>query len=219
MTIKGFLGLLEQDTARGDTQRMQADIKRINTAADKMRRLLSELLELSRIGRLVNAPEAVSLTDLAHEAAALVAGSIKEHAINVDIAAAMPVVYGDRVRLLQVYQNLIENAVKFMGDQAAPRIVIGAQPEGGEAVCFVQDNGIGILPKYHDKIFGLFDRLNHDAEGTGIGLALAQRIVDVHGGRIWVESEGTGSGSTFRFTLPLDKENATAAVNLQARTS
>ena len=218
VTIKGFLGLLQQDITRGDTHRMQTDIKQINSAADKMQRLLSELLELSRIGRLVNAPEAVSLTDLAHEAAALVAGSIKENGIHIDIDAAMPVVYGDRGRLLEVYQNLIENAVKFMGDQAVPRIVVGAQPAGNEAVCFVQDNGIGIAPRYHDKVFGLFDRLNHEAEGTGIGLALVRRIVDVHGGHIWVESEGTDSGSIFRFTLPLDKED-TAAADPQASTS
>ena len=204
VTIKGFLGLLERDAARGDAQRMQADIEQIGSAADKMQRLLSELLELSRIGRLVNPPEAISITDLAHEATALVGGSIQEHGVVVKITAAMPVVYGDRVRLLEVYQNLIENAVKFRGDQPEPHIVITARSEHGMAVCSVQDNGIGIDPRYHDKIFGLFDRLDPGSEGTGIGLALVRRIIEVHGGCIWVESEGAGHGSTFHFTLPLE---------------
>ena len=204
VTIKGFLGLLEKDVARGDAQRIQSDIRQIDSAADKMQRLLSELLELSRIGRLVNPPEAISLTDLAHEAMALVEGSIKEHGVAVRIAAEMPVVYGDRVRLLEVYQNLIENAIKFRGDQPEPRIVIHARSEHGMAVCSVADNGVGIDSKYHDKIFGLFDRLDPASEGTGIGLALVRRIVEVHGGRIWVESKGTGHGSTFHFTLPLE---------------
>ena len=114
----------------------------------------------------------------------------------------MPSVYGDRLRLLEVYQNLIDNAVKFMGDQTSPRIEIGAQQHDGEVVCFVRDNGIGIASEYHEKVFGLFERLDTVIDGTGIGLALVKRIVEVHGGRIWVESEGEGRGTTFWFTLP-----------------
>ena len=202
VTIKGFLGLLEQDALAGDAERMQRDIAQINTAAEKMQRLLSELLELSRIGHQVNPPEAVSLSELAREAVVLVTGPIKARGIEVEIDPEMPVVYGDRVRLLEVYQNLIENAVKFIGDQKKTRIEIGASQAGDSVVGFVRDNGIGIDPKYHEKIFELFDRLHHDTEGTGIGLALVKRIVEVHGGRVWVESEGREQGSTFCFTLP-----------------
>ena len=113
----------------------------------------------------------------------------------------MPVVYGDRLRLLEVYQNLIQNAVKFMGTQQASRVEIGARLDDGVALCWVRDNGMGIVPIYHEKVFGLFNRLDANTEGTGIGLALVKRIVDVHGGRIWVESEGEEQGSTFLFTL------------------
>ena len=118
----------------------------------------------------------------------------------------MPVVYVDRIRLLEVYQNLIDNAVKLMGRQPEPRVEIGVERTNGEVVCFVRDNGID--PRYHEKIFGLFDRLNHEGEGAGIGLALVKRIVEVHGGKIWVESEGSNRGSTFWFTLPLETDDA-----------
>ena len=88
-----------------------------------------------------------------------------------------------------------------MGDQKNPRIAIGAKVEGCEAVFFVQDNGIGIDSRFHSNIFGLFNKLDARSDGTGIGLALVKRIIEVHGGRVWVESGGAGQGSTFYFTL------------------
>jgi signal transduction histidine kinase len=105
--------------------------------------------------------------------------------------------------LIEVLQNLIDNAAKFMGDQSKPCIEIGIRKEGGQQVFFVKDNGIGINPAYHDRIFVLFDKLDPRSEGTGVGLALARRIVEVHGGRIWVESQGKDQGSMFCFTLPV----------------
>lgn len=202
VTVKGFLDLLQLDAARGDTERMQHDIEQIHAAADKMKHLLDDLLELSRIGRLMNPPEAVSLTSLAHEAVALVTGRIAERGVVVEIAPEMPVVHVDRFRLLEVLQNLIDNAVKYMGEQPAPHVEIGAEVHDEAVVCSVRDNGIGIDPRHHERIFGLFEQLDQKMEGTGIGLALVQRIVEVHGGRIWVESEGEGHGSTFCFMLP-----------------
>lgn len=201
VTIKGFVGMLERDAASGRTERLRSDIDRIKKAADRMAQLLEDLLELSRIGRQVNPPQDVSLTELACEAAEIVLGQIRERAVDVVIEEAMPVVQGDRVRLLEVFQNLIDNAVKFIGSQPEPRIEVGAQENADETVYFVRDNGVGIDPQYCEQVFGLFERLDADAKGTGIGLAIAKRIVEVHAGRIWVESEGTGQGSTFYFTL------------------
>lgn len=208
ITIKGFMGLLEQDAAAGDSGRMKVDMARISNAVAKMRRLLDELLELSRIGRLVNPPEEVELGELAREAAGLVAGRLAERAAELIIADDLPVIYGDRSRLREVLENLIDNGVKFMGDQPDPRIEIGARRDDEETVFYVRDNGVGVDPRYHEKIFGLFEQLNPKIEGTGVGLAIVKRIVEVHGGRIWVESAGAGQGSTFCFTLP-SKSQAT----------
>src|SRR6185503_15357739 len=114
--------------------------------------------------------------------------------------ADLPAVYVDRVRMTEVLQNLIVNAVKFMGNQERPLIEVGLNTREAQNIFFVRDNGIGIAPEYHQKVFGLFDKLNPASDGTGIGLALVKRIVEVHGGKIWVESE-VGKGATFFFTL------------------
>ncbi len=203
ITMRGFLGFLEKDAEAGNVERMQADMKRVSEATDKMQRLLNELLELSRIGRIMNLPEAVPFETIAQEAIELVQGRLEAHRVRVDIAPDLPTVYGDRARLVEVMQNLMDNAAKFTGDQVEPQITIGQQgfDRDGKPIFFVRDNGLGIDPQYHDRVFGLFDKLDPRSEGTGVGLALVKRIVEVHDGRIWIESE-TGKGSTFLFTLP-----------------
>ena len=203
ITIKGFLGFIEADARSGNIQRLEADIRRIGDAAEKMQRLLNDLLELSRIGRLTNRPEEIRFNELVAEVLELVHGRLSQRSISVHVEENLPSVFGDRQRIYEVLQNLIDNAAKFMGEQPSPRIEIGRQGEmGGKPVFFVRDNGMGISPEYMDRIFGLFDKLDPQSEGTGIGLALVKRIVEFHGGRVWVESE-LGKGATFFFTLPV----------------
>ena len=200
ITIKGFLGFLEQDAASGNAERLRKDVAFITKATDAMQQLLDELLELSRIGRLMNPPQEIPMSDLAREAAELVAGQLTVRGVQVDIASDMPIVHGDRPRLREVFENLLSNAAKYMGDQSQPRVKVGACQDDGQTVFYVRDNGMGIEPQYHDKVFDLFEKLDPKSEGTGIGLAIVKRIVEVHGGRIWVESE-PGQGSTFYFTI------------------
>jgi chemotaxis family two-component system sensor kinase Cph1 len=133
----------------------------------------------------------------------VVEGQIQARGVAIQVQPNLPMVYGDRQRLMEVLQNLLDNAIKYMGEQEKPLVEIGMQEshESGNFVFFVRDNGIGIAPEYHERIFGLFNKLDARSDSTGIGLALVKRIIEFHGGRIWVESE-LGKGSTFLFTLP-----------------
>jgi signal transduction histidine kinase len=202
VTISTFLGYLETDINTAEQARIDQDIGFIRTATDKMGQMLAELLELSRVGRIISNPEHVGFQDVVHEVLQLVAGHISERSVHVTVAESPLMLCGDRSRLVEIWQNLVENSVKYMGGEAEPRIDIGFDQVSGETVFFVCDNGMGIDPRYKEKIFGLFNKLDAGSEGSGLGLALVKRIVEVYGGRIWVESEGTGQGSCFRFTLP-----------------
>jgi signal transduction histidine kinase len=172
-----------------------------------MQRLLGELLELSRIGRMVNEPETVSFADIVREALELVRGRLEAGKVTVRVADGLPAVPGDRVRLVEVVQNLLDNAAKFTGGRPDALVDVGAGPiRDGEAEFYVRDNGIGIDPAYHERVFGLFTKLDPASEGTGVGLALVKRIVEVHGGRVRVASNGEGRGTTFYFTLPVSPD-------------
>jgi signal transduction histidine kinase len=202
VTIKGFVGMLDKDLKENKRDRIQNDFQRIAGATDKIDALLSDLLEISRIGRLVNPPEQVDTVRLIEDALDSVADRIRSRNVAVNVSSELPILYGDRIRLREVFENLIENAIKYMGDQTDPLIEIGIRDQKHERVMFVKDNGMGIEERYHERIFGLFEKLNPSIEGTGLGLALVKRIIETHGGEIWVESEGLGKGSTFCFTIP-----------------
>ncbi|MEY4513731.1 MAG: hypothetical protein RLZZ450_5853 [Pseudomonadota bacterium] len=201
VTITGFLGMLERDLAADNKEGVRSDIARIGSAANKMLGLLSDLLELSRVGRTNHAMENVPMSEVMGDALELLSGALAARNVEVEVADDLPEVYGDRVRLLQVAQNLIENAVKYMGDQPSPRIEIGTRYDPKYEVCFVKDNGVGVDCRYVERIFGLFEKLNPRSEGSGVGLALVRRILESHGGSIWVES-GDEGGSTFVFRIP-----------------
>jgi signal transduction histidine kinase len=119
----------------------------------------------------------------------------------------MPAFPVDRRRLTEVYQNLLDNAIKFMGEQKQPKIEVGCKSRDGRQVLYVKDNGCGIDARYLDKIFGLFDQLDQRIPGTGIGLALVTRVIETHGGTVWAESPGEDAGATLNFTLNGTEEN------------
>lgn len=206
ITIKGFAGALKQDLEAGRHDQVQRDVQRIAGAADKMDEILSDLLEFARIGRVRRPSEDIESQQLALEALQKLEGLIRAKNINVKISPALPRVYGDRIRLREVFENLIENAAKYTSDREQPLIEIGTRWQEDEQIIFVRDNGQGVDPRYHNRIFELFEKLDPNTQGPGIGLALAKRIIEVHGGRIWVESHGEGQGSTFCFALPEKNE-------------
>ena len=201
VTIKTFLGYLEEDLKTNKAETVAKDLGYLHRAADKMELLLNELLKLARIGHTRNAPELMPLQEIVGEALELVAGQIAERGVQVEVTKEPVWLHGDRQRLVQLFQNLVDNAVKFLGDQPAPRIDIGVEQEGGKVVLFVRDNGKGIDQRHWSKLFGLFEKLDPHTPGTGMGLATARRIVEMHGGTIQAQSDGPGKGSTFRFTL------------------
>ena len=201
ITITGFLRMLAVDTERGNAERMHVDMARIGEATKKMDRLLNDLLELSRIGHVADSLEDVSLTRLAREVVKLLAGPVAERGVRVEISPDLPTVHGERARLTQLLMNLLGNAVKFMGEQPNPHVKIGVRRDGKETVCYVRDNGIGIAPQHTESVFELFRQLDPSRGGTGIGLIVARRVVAAHGGRVWIESDGPGTGTTVCFTL------------------
>jgi PAS domain S-box-containing protein len=213
ITIRGFLGYLKQDAQTGNLERLNTDIQRISDATEKMHRLLNELLELSRIGRVTNEKQNVPFQEIVADALQRVEGQLEEKQVEVKVGSDLPTVYVDHERMVEVIQNLVDNAAKFFGDQKQPQIEIGHKAENGQVIFFVRDNGIGIKKEFHERIFGLFDKLEPASEGTGVGLALVKRIIEVHGGRIWVESE-PGEGATFYFTLIERIENKNYKIHI-----
>ncbi len=203
--------MLEQDAFADDAEQMKSDMHYIAGAADKMYQLLDELLELSRIGCIVNPPEEFPLAEIVRQALESVAGRLSQQAVRIEVAPDLPIVSGDCARLREVFENLIDNAAKFMGTQPDPCVKIGVREHSDEqALVYIRDNGIGIDPAYHEKVFDLFERLDPKAEGTGVGLATVKRIIEFHHGRIWVESEGIDKGTTVCLTLAVPMSHTTA---------
>jgi signal transduction histidine kinase len=201
VTIKGFLGSVENDIRSGNYEKAQKDFRRITNATDNLNNTLSDLLKLSRIGNITPSFEEFSLFDLIHEVVKVLEEKLRSKNITINISPTLPIIYCDRARLGEVFENLIDNAAKYMGDQSTPHIEIGQRPEK-DPIFYVKDNGMGIEPQFQTRIFGLFEKLNTTSEGTGIGLAIVKRSIETRGGRVWVESDGLGKGSTFCFTIP-----------------
>ncbi|HWQ19229.1 MAG TPA: response regulator [Methanotrichaceae archaeon] len=202
VTVNGFVGFIKSDLAKGNYERMETYLKMISTAVSKMDKLLNDTLQLSRIGRIASPPELVSFSEIIQEAVDLADEKIRSRGARIEIQPDLPEVNVDRTRIVEVMVNLLENSVKYMGDQQHPEIVIGCRSDDGEKVLFVKDNGMGIDKSQHDKAFDLFYKINRNSEGSGAGLAIVKRIIEVHGGRIWIESS-LGEGCTICFTLPV----------------
>lgn len=207
ISMSGFLGFLKADAEKGDMKRLDEDLRIVSDAVTKMDRLLLDTLELSRIGRIVNPPVDVLFGEIVSEALAQSSSKMSSKNVEITVEEDLPIVQVDRMRLVEVLINLVENSLKYMGDQPHPEIEIGKRLDGEKTVFFVRDNGIGIDPSQHNKVFELFYKVDKRSEGSGAGLAIVKKIIEVHGGRIWIESE-LGKGCTVCFTLPLGVNSA-----------
>ena len=176
--------------------------------AKRMSVLIKQLLEYSRIGRSEKSPEEANCENIVNQALKNLEVAIMEQ--NAEVKRdVLPTVLGNPVLLCQLFQNLISNGIKYRKPDASPVICISAKKKGSEWIFSVRDNGIGIKPEYLDQIFIMFKRLHGRAEysGTGIGLATCKKIAEIHGGRIWAESQ-PGEGSTFFFSIPVGKPSS-----------
>lgn len=201
VTIQGMSSiLLEEHGAKLDAEGRHY-LHRINANIQQMDRLIGDLLTLSRIGREGRAPEAVPLAELVDDLLVELAEPMRARGIKV-IGRNLGTIWAIRSQMEQVIGNLLSNAVKYLGDTPSPTVEIGTLDREEFVECYVKDNGIGIDPAYHERVFETFQRLNEvKAEGTGVGLAIVKKIVETAGGRVWVES-AKGQGATFHFTWP-----------------
>jgi PAS domain S-box-containing protein len=202
ITMKSFLHMLRGDLVTASMEQVNEDIAYMEGAADKMDQLLGALLEYSRVGGTEGQKTRVDFSAVVSACVATLAGPLRTRAVEVASRPAQLTLHGDQMHLEQIWQNLIENAIKYMGDQPQPLVEIGVQELSGEIRFYVRDNGMGIEPEHQQRIFVMFNQLQRGGEGVGLGLALVKKIVESYQGRIWVESAGRDHGSCFWFTLP-----------------
>lgn len=206
LTISNFVGLLEKTYSGKADENTKLYFGFILTATSKMQNMIKDLQEFSRVGKNISLAS-VDCNKILKETIVDLDLSIKESNAKIT-SAILPILKGDGIRLRQLFRNLIGNAIKFRKKNSIPEITITVEEKSTEYLFGVKDNGIGIEEQHINKLFSIFQRLHADEEypGTGIGLAICKKIVDLHGGKIWVESK-LGEGSTFYFTIPKEKLN------------
>jgi PAS domain S-box-containing protein len=199
-SIGGFAAFLGEQLSLGKLDKAEFCADQIVENIDRMEHRLDEILRLAKIGRIIEPTEKTDLKSVIEEIITMMAKRLEEAHIVVKVDEEFPTVLGDSLRLREVIENLLDNAIRYIGDEPN-QIVIGYRQNGSDTAFYVKDNGIGIDPRSFDDIFELFKRQDKMGNGSGVGLTIAKRIIEAHGGRIWVESDGEGTGSCFCFTL------------------
>jgi PAS domain S-box-containing protein len=201
VTSMSFLGFIREDIDRHNFDDVMDSLGRLERALKKMQELIDDLLQLSRVGRVEVKFEEIELKSVFRGVLEFVAEALEKKGARLIIPDDLPRIRGDRKRVSQVFENLIHNAVKYGLTDKHPEIRVLWRDMGEEIWICVKDNGPGIERQYQKKIFGLFQRLQSDQEGTGVGLTIVSRAMQLHRGRVWVESE-PGQGSEFWVAFP-----------------
>jgi light-regulated signal transduction histidine kinase (bacteriophytochrome) len=196
--VDGYARILEEDHAAQLDDEGRRLLSVVRGGARKMNQLIEDLLAFARLGRRQPAKQPVDMNRLASE---VIDELPKSATVTIDVET-LPAAHADPALLRQVWANLIGNALKYSSKRADARVHIGGREENGEAVYWVRDNGVGFDMRYVDKLFGVFQRLHRGEEfdGTGVGLAIVQRLVAGHGGRVWAEAK-PGEGACFHFSV------------------
>ncbi len=202
VTSMGFISIIRKLADQGKYEQAVAKLDRVAGANERMSQLIRDLLELSRVGRMDMAKRLLDLNELLSNFAESQSIRLQSAGLSLLIASDLPVIYANESRVLQVFENILSNALKYACNEAGGRLEIHATEDEDWWYIFCQDNGPGIPSEYHQKVFGLFYRLDANTEGTGVGLAVVKKIMKFHGGDIQVEPQIEGEGAVFRLTFP-----------------
>lgn len=202
--VAQYAALMERDLRKKYPEVLQDEafqvyLKHLVGGAERSKRLIDGLLQFSRVGRSATFGQ-ISLDVAMTEAIEMLNGAVADAGATIT-RDPLPEAYGDLTMISRVFLNLVGNSIRFAREGVPPVVHVSCEDGGEEWILSVADNGIGIDPRHSERIFVIFQRLNPQKEGTGIGLAVSKKIVERHGGRIWVESEGRGHGAALRFTI------------------
>ena len=200
--IKGIANLIPLDINMEENPEMAKYLEMIHISCDTMSDLIGDLGKMAKIGKIENQNEFLDTNEIIELAKNLVGGKLEVHHVKLEIAQNLPKIYGDKNRMIQVFSNLLDNAIKYMGDQKNPLIIVKAEKIKKKVQFQIRDNGSGMDKKSLEKLFSPFERFHPNVKGTGLGLYMIKQIVASHGGDIRAESDGKGKGTSFFLTLP-----------------
>ena len=200
--IKGIAGLIPMEIDLDEHPEIKNYLNLIGASCTTMSDLITDITKIARLGKIENKQEWLDTHEIVQSAIDLVIGGLKERPVKLVIAEDLPGIFGDRNRMIQVFENLIDNAIKYMGDQKEPIVHIEAKENGREDQFLVKDNGSGMDANALKNLFAPFERFDNRVAGTGLGLYMIKKIIESHNGHIQAGSEGKGKGTTFVISLP-----------------
>lgn len=203
--IKGLASLIPLEMELKGNEDIAEYLKLIDVSCNNMNELISDITEIARLGKIENKNELLKTNEILSISTNLIKSQLNKKNIDFTIAENLPDIFGDRNRIIQVFGNFLDNAIKYMGDQANPKIVVDFEEDGDNNIFYVKDNGLGMDKAALEKLFTPFERFHEKIKGTGLGLYMVKQIAHSHGGTIVAESEGVKKGSTFKLILPKAK--------------
>jgi len=199
----GFIGIIRSLAAKGKTKEAISKLSKVVKANERMGQLIDDLLELSRVNRIHLDKKNIDLNELLATFKNMHRGELEKNGIAMQIKPGLPMIFANESRILQLFENLFSNSVKYASNQKDPIMEIGTRESEHSNLIYFRDNGPGVPKEYHEKIFKLFHRLDNEKEGTGIGLTIAAKVMKFHNGKIWIDSE---EGKGAKFWLEFDKD-------------
>ncbi|WP_282117305.1 ligand-binding sensor domain-containing protein [Cellulophaga baltica] len=200
--IKGIASLIPMEFAMKDYPELEQYLEMINISCDTMNNLIGDITKIAKIGKIENQNEILDVNEIVALSTTLVKGKLKVAKVKLIVEKNLPSIYGDRNRIIQVFGNLLDNAIKYMGEQKEPVVHIKAQENADNIQFSISDNGSGMDEKSLKKLFSPFERFHANVKGTGLGLYMIKQIIESHNGTIYAKSEGTGKGTTFYVEIP-----------------